>query len=238
MKKKQVFFFILLLLCYLPSISTLSSESANKEIEVMSGEILFTPTKNIDPTKPMVALTFDDGPTRIYTTQILDCLKDNQAHATFFVLASRVSSMPDLLERMILEGNEVGNHTFSHKQLTKLDEVSMDNEISKANETIANIINQQPRLLRPPYGEYNETVLHHIGNMRIVRWTIDSEDWKSKDTATIVNKVMQEVKDKDIILLHDLYQTSADAACLLIPQLIENGYQLVTVSDLYQFTSE
>lgn len=144
--------------------------------------------------------------------------------------------MQDILERMILDGNEIGNHTYSHQQLTKLSENLIVEEINKANETIFNIVNQEPRLLRPPYGDYNEIVSHHIGNMKIVRWTIDSEDWRSKNTSTIVNKVMSGVKDRDIILLHDLYQTSIDAACLLMPQLIETGFQLVTVSEMCHFS--
>lgn len=229
---------ILLVMCCTLILTLNFQASTNvdaKSVIVSYDDILNEPLKNIDPDKPMVALTFDDGPTRQYTTMILDCLKENQAYATFFVLGSRIDNATDLLERMVLEGNEIGNHTYSHKQLTTLNEESIANEIKEANEKIYQVTHNQPSVLRPPYGSYNETVINHLGEMRIVTWTVDSEDWRSKNAETIVNKVMNDVKDKDIILLHDLYLSTAQAACMLIPRLQEEGYQLVTVSDLYSF---
>lgn len=212
-----------------------STNIDTKAVIVSYDDILNEPIKNIDPNKPMVALTFDDGPTRQYTTMILDCLKENHAYATFFVLGSRIDNATDLLERMVLEGSEIGNHTYSHKQLTTLDEINIANEIKETNEKIYQVTRNHPSILRPPYGSYNESVVNHLGEMRIVTWSVDSEDWRSKNAEIIVNKVMSEVKDRDIILLHDLYLSSAQAACMLIPRLQEEGYQLVTVSDLYSF---
>ena len=90
-------------------------------------------------------------------------------------------------------------------------------------------------MLRPPYGEYNETVINHLGEMKIITWNVDSEDWRSKNAEIIYKKVIREVQNGSIILLHDLYLSSAQAACLLIPALVEEGYQLVTVSDLYTY---
>ena len=198
-------------------------------------DVLNEPIKNIDPNQPMVALTFDDGPTRKYTEAILDCLKENQASATFFVLGSRADDCPDLLQRMVLEGNEIGNHTFSHKQLTTLSKANIEEEIIATQESIHNVTNLYPGIIRPPYGSKNDTVMECARGKRIVTWTIDTEDWRSKNAEAIVNKVIKDVKDGDIILMHDLYASSAEAVMILVPKLQEMGFQLVTVSELYEY---
>lgn len=195
-------------------------------------DILNEPTKQIDPNQPMVALTFDDGPTPRYTTAILDCLKEHQASATFFVLGSRADDYPEILQRMVLEGNEIGNHTFSHKQLTTLSKERIEEEISATQESIHNVTNQYPKIIRPPYGSKNNAVIQCSQGKKLVTWTIDTQDWRYRDAQKIVNEVVKQVKDGDIILMHDLYATTAEAAIILIPQLQEMGYQLVTVSEL------
>lgn len=198
-------------------------------------DVLNEPVKHIDPNQPMVALTFDDGPSKKYTTAILDALKENQASATFFVLGSRASDYPDILQRMILEGNEIGNHTFSHKQLTTLSKENIEEEISATQESIHDVTNHYPQFIRPPYGSKNDTVLQCAQGKKIVTWSLDTEDWKSRNCETIVNRVLADIKDGDIILMHDLYASSAEAAIILIPKLQEMGYQLVTVSELYEY---
>lgn len=232
-KIKILVFFLCIQVFFLPILTSNSIKS--ESVIVPYEDILNEPTTVIDPNKPMVALTFDDGPTRKYTNMILDCLKENKAHATFFILGSRVKNADDILERMVLEGNEIGNHTYSHKQLTTLDAPTIKEEIKKTQEEIYRVTRNYPQTIRPPFGSVNETVLNEAGQLRVVKWTIDSEDWRSKNTKAIVNQVMKDVQDKSIILLHDLYITSAEAACILIPQLIEEGYQLVTISELYSF---
>lgn len=197
-------------------------------------DILNEPVKMIDKGKPMVALTFDDGPTRKYTIAILDALKENQASATFFILGSRANNFPEILQRMVLEGNEIGNHTFSHKQLTTLSKENVEEEIANTQESIHNITNKYPEMIRPPYGSKNDMVLQCTQGKKLVTWSLDTQDWKSRNPEVIVNKVLSEVKDGDIILLHDLYDSTAQAAIILIPKLIEEGYQLVTVSQLYE----
>ncbi len=198
-------------------------------------DVLNEPIKNIDPNQPMVALTFDDGPTRKYTEAILDCLKENQASATFFVLGSRADDCPDLLQRMVLEGNEIGNHTFSHKQLTTLSKENIEEEIIATQESIHDVTSTYPSVIRPPYGSKNDAVMECAQGKKIVTWTIDTEDWHSKNAEVIVNKVIKDVKDGDIILMHDLYASSAEAAIILVPKLQEMGFQLVTVSELYEY---
>lgn len=210
---------------------------ASEELQVFVPyeDILNEPVKNIDPNQPMIALTFDDGPTKKYTTAILDALKENQASATFFVLGSRASDFPEILQRMILEGNEIGNHTYSHKQLTTLSKENIEEEITHTQESIHDVTNQYPNMIRPPYGSKNEDVMQCAEGKKIVTWSLDTEDWRSRNTETIVNKVLKEVKDGDIILMHDLYASTAEAAIILIPKLKDMGYQLVTVSELYDY---
>lgn len=205
------------------------------EAYVPYDDILNEPTKNIDPNKPMVALTFDDGPSTRYTASILDALKDYGASATFFVLGSNAERSPALLQRMVLEGNEIGNHTYSHKQLTTLSKENIEEEIVATQESIYGITHKYPELIRPPYGSKNDMVSQCAQGKRIVTWTLDTRDWKTKDAKAIVDYVERTIKDRDIILMHDLYATSAQAAILLIPKLQEMGFQLVTVSELYSF---
>lgn len=214
---------------------TIALEKEEISVFVPYQDVLNEPIKKIDPNQPMVALTFDDGPTRQYTGAILDCLKEYQASATFFVLGSRAADCPDLLQRMVLEGNEIGNHTFSHKQLTTLSKANIETEITATQEAIHDVTNTYPGVIRPPYGSKNEAVMDCAQGIKVVTWTIDTEDWRLKNTEKIVNHVVNTVKDGDIILMHDLYPSSAEAAIILIPKLQEMGYQLVTVSELYEY---
>ncbi len=235
--KKLVFILFILLFIMTQNVSTTVSYPI-QTIHLEDGDIFFATSKVIDPNKPMIAITFDDGPTRAYTTKILDCLKEYNASATFFVLGSRIEGSEDLLERMIQEGHEIGNHSYSHKQLNILDESSIEKEITLANEAIYSAVHEYPVLLRCPYGETSSVVETYSNGMRIVKWNQDSEDWKSQNVNTIVEKALNEVEDNNIILFHDLYEETADAICILVPKLIEMGYQLVSVSELLSFENE
>lgn len=198
-------------------------------------DILNEPVKNIDPNKPMIALTFDDGPSKRYTAAILDALKEHNASATFFVLGSNANNAPELLQRMVLEGSEIGNHTFSHKQLTTLSKENVEEEISATQESIYDITHKYPAVIRPPYGSKNKTVMECAQGKKIVTWSLDTRDWHDRNVKVLVDRVVKDVKDKDIILMHDLYASTAQAVTILIPKLQEMGYQLVTVSDLYEY---
>ncbi|MDE6476114.1 MAG: polysaccharide deacetylase family protein [Erysipelotrichaceae bacterium] len=209
-------------------------EKEEEKTFVPYDQVLNEPVKNIDPNKPMIALTYDDGPTPKYTAAILDALKEHNASATFFILGSRAATAPELLQRMILEGNEIGNHTFSHKQLTTLSKENIEEEIEHTQESIYEITKKYPDTIRPPYGSKNEQVMQAAKGKKLVAWTIDTEDWRTKNVESIVKKVLNEVEDGSIILMHDLYASTAEASIILIPELIERGYQLVTVSELYE----
>lgn len=207
-----------------------------RQVVVPYGDILNEPVKNIDPDQPMVALTFDDGPSKRYTPAILDALKEHSANATFFVLGNNAENFPDLLRRMVLEGNEIGNHTFSHKQLTTLSKEHIEEEIVATQESIYGITHQYPDVIRPPYGSKNKTVMECAKGRRVVTWSLDTRDWYDRDAKVIVERVMNTVQDGDIILMHDLYPSTAAAVAILIPELQEKGYQLVTVSELYAYS--
>lgn len=198
------------------------------EVPVINGKF--------DPSKPMVALTFDDGPHAPVTNRILDSLEQHGARATFFMVGNRVhgTSNTAVVKRMAALSCEVANHTFEHKEITKLATPEIQAQLNQANQAVAAACGVTPILMRPPGGAYNAASLQAVGlvNMRAVLWSIDTLDWKTKDKQSTVDAVLNHVKDGDIVLMHDLYGTTADAAEVIIPELIKRGYQLVTVSEL------
>ena len=185
-----------------------------------------------DSTKepPLVALTFDDGPGQ-YTDKLLDCLEENGAKATFYMLGQNVEKYPDIVKRMHDLGMELSNHTYDHKDLTKLTQSQITEEIEKTNTLIENAAGVLPDTLRPPGGSYNEAV-QNLAGMPIVKWSIDTKDWKTKSEDQTYQCVMDSVQDGSIVLMHDIHQPSVEAALRIIPELIDQGYKLVTVSEL------
>ena len=188
----------------------------------------------LDPTKPMVALTFDDGPYAPVGNRIMDSLEQNNGRATFFVVGNRVASYKTEIKRMHDNGHEIGNHTYEHKYLNKLDAAQIRSQIERGNQAVAAVTGESPALVRLPGGSKNNTVLANI-NQPIIMWNIDTLDWKTKNASKTIQSVLGSVKDGDIVLMHELYTASGDAAVALIPALRERGYQLVTVSELARF---
>lgn len=193
----------------------------------------------IDPSKPMVAITFDDGPNPDTTNVMLDALEENYAKATFFCLGQNVNYYPEVVQREYDLGMEVGTHTYSHTQLTKLSGAALDEEISKAVEANKNAIGVAPKLMRPPYGSADKTVLNAVGSYGLccVNWSLDTEDWKTKNADATYQMVMK-ATDGDVILLHDIHEYNVAAVQKFVPDLIEQGFQLVTVSELYKNRGE
>ena len=177
-----------------------------------------------------VALTFDDGPSS-FTDRLLDCLEENNAKATFFMVGTEISSFPDEVKRMKKLGCELGNHTYDHKDLATLSSDEISSEIARVDEQLVSLTGQGASVVRPPYGSVNDTVKATVGTPMIL-WSIDTLDWKTQDVESTVEEVMNNVKDGSVILMHDIFSASVDAAEILIPQLIEEGYQLVTVHEL------
>ncbi len=189
---------------------------------------------NIDPSKPMIALTFDDGPRSSVTNRILDSLKANGGRATFFMVGSSVNANRDVIARMVEQGCQVANHTHDHKYLTKLNAEGIASQIGMTNQKIADACGVAPVVMRPPGGytdANSQAVLAGLG-MPAIMWSIDTRDWQHRDSQKTIDSVLSQVKDGDIILMHDLYAATAEAAEFLIPELTARGYQLVTVSEL------
>lgn len=215
-----------------------SAEEATSQPETTTPQAGGNPVDNtnssIDPTKPMVALTFDDGPSRENTTKILDALKNYNAHATFFVVGYNIDGNEDILQRITNEGSEVGSHTASHCKITTLDANGIASEIDGMAERIKGITGQQSVILRPPYGSVDDNVMANLKDP-VILWSIDTEDWKTRDVQSTVQNIQNSVYDGAIILMHDLYGETADAAVQIIDWLHSQGYQMVTVSELGWF---
>lgn len=188
----------------------------------------------IDPGRPMVALTFDDGPYAPVGNQIMDCLAQYGGKATFYVVGNRCASYQTEMQRMAAEGHEIGNHTFEHKYLNKLNGEQIQYQVNKGSEAIQAASGVAPATVRLPGGNKNATVLANV-NAPMIMWSIDTLDWKTKNTQSTVDKVLGSVRDGDIVLMHELYAPTGNAAVQIIPALVDRGYQLVTVSELAQY---
>ena len=193
-----------------------------------------TQSEVIDPSKPMIALTYDDGPRAASTGRILDVLELFGARATFFVVGNLASKNPEILKRANDIGCLVGNHTYSHPELTKLSKNTLKTEIDSTSSAIYNAIGKYPTLIRPPYGDYNQFVKDNT-DKPLILWSVDTLDWKYKNADHVINHVLTNVKDGDIVLMHDLYDTTAAATEKLVPELIKRGFQLVTVEELAKY---
>lgn len=189
-----------------------------------------TSSKTKTDTKKAVALTFDDGPSS-FTGRLLDCLESNHAKATFFMTGTEIASFPDEVKRMKELGYELGNHTYDHSDLSTLSAEQISEEIARVDEQLVSLTGQGASVVRPPYGSVNDTVKSTVGTPMIL-WSIDTLDWKTQDPDSIVKEVLDHVEDGSIILMHDIFSTTVDAAEILIPKLIEEGYELLTVHEL------
>ena len=178
-----------------------------------------------------VALTFDDGPRRSTTTELLDGLRERGACATFFLVGEQIEGNEDLLKRMAAEGHQVGNHTWDHTRLKGSSAEKVAAEVEKTDKKLREILGEGEYWLRPPYGQLDEAQKTWIP-VPMVQWSVDSRDWESKNTEKIVAKVLKEVKPNSIILLHDIYPTSVEAALQIVDALQAEGYWFVTVREL------
>ncbi|MFR5601976.1 MAG: polysaccharide deacetylase family protein [Lachnospiraceae bacterium] len=188
----------------------------------------------IDPDRPMIALTFDDGPRPEVGNRIMDCLAQYGGKATFFVVGSRVPGNEAELQRMIAEGHEIGNHSQDHKYFNKLNAQQIRAQVDGCAAAVQAAAGVAPMMVRLPGGNKNATVLAEVTEP-IVLWTIDTLDWKTQNAQKTIDAVVGKAKDGDIVLMHELYSASGDAAVQIIPKLVEQGFQLVTVSEMAQY---
>ena len=184
----------------------------------------------------VVYLTFDDGPSK-YTPRILDSLEANGGRATFFMVGNRVASYASTVKRMADLGCETDSHTWAHTYLTGMSEGEILQSLNQTRDAIVAAGGNAPKGVRPPGGKINDAskaVLAKAGMPSII-WSVDTLDWKTRNAQNTINVVLNQVKDGDIVLMHDIYSTSADAAEVIIPELVNRGYQLVTVSEMAQY---
>ncbi len=207
-----------------------SSVVYTSDVEYHLANGWYLSTEDFPKKDKAVALTYDDGPSR-YTPQILDCLEKYGAKATFFVVGNSVYAYPDALRRAHELGMEIGNHTMNHSRLTSISSSAVMSQINSNANVVENVTGVRPQLVRPPYGSYNNSVISAAG-LPFILWSIDTLDWKTRNAQKTVNAVLSEVSDGDIILMHDLYLPTVQATQILVPRLIEMGFDLVTVSEL------
>ena len=188
-------------------------------------------TYKIDPTKPLVVFTFDDGPSLETTPKMLDVFKENKVHTTFFVLGYKLYGKDDILKRMINEGHDIGNHSYSHKSYNDIEDEEVLFQIDTTNELIKGITGYDPIYVRPPYGNANKRVQELI-EYPIILWNTDPRDWEVRNTEIIVENVLNELKENmTTIVTHDIYPTTVEALEILLPELYARGYQVVSVTE-------
>lgn len=178
-----------------------------------------------------VALTFDDGPRAGTTDRLLDGLQQRGASATFFVIGEEAEAAPELVRRMKTEGHQVGNHTWSHVRLEGASRETILREISQTDALLTDLLGQGSYWLRPPYG-FLTPGTEKLVKVPMVKWSVDPRDWESKNTEQVVQAVLKDVKPNSIVLLHDIYPTSVDAALQIVDALQQKGYCFVTVEEL------
>lgn len=184
-----------------------------------------------------IALTFDDGPDKNYTEEILDILNEYGIKATFFVIGKNCEENPDILKRIANEGHEIGNHTYSHPHLSKLSRNSLEEEIIKTENIVEDITGVKTSLFRPPEGVYSKNIAEtsYALSYRAILWSVDTTDWKSPKADKIAQVVMDNTRSGVIILCHDYIAGESNTPAALrmfIPRLIQQGYVFVTVSEL------
>ncbi len=211
---------------------TKKGQAPPAEPEKLPGPIL---PAGVDPSRPMVALTFDDGPKVSVTNRILNSLEACGGRATFFMVGTNINKgTSPTIQRMVSLNCEVANHTDSHKYLSKIGAGGIVSQVQAVNQKLQNVCGVEPKLVRPPGGYYDKASLNVLGTlgMPAIMWSIDTRDWQHKNPSRTISSVLDHVRDGDIILMHDIYGTTADAAEVIIPELVKRGYQLVTVSEL------
>ena len=209
----------------------------NGDEEIRAKKTIAQHDTSVDPEKPMIALTYDDGPYTPVTGRILESLKAVGGRATFFVVGSRIDGREEITRKITEYGCEIGNHTYGHVVLTKTDNENALRELAKNDEVIFDTVGIKPSVVRPPCGCYNDFIRQNE-KRPLVMWTIDTRNLKNRNKDRTVNTVLSSVKDGDIVLMHDLFVPTAEASEILIPELVNRGFQLVTVSELINYRGE
>lgn len=183
----------------------------------------------------LIALTFDDGPNPAHTPRLLDMLRRRNVKATFYVVGRSAASHPEIIRRIVSEGHEIGNHTWTHPNLKKLSDDGVRRELDKTRDAIVSACGVQPRTMRPPYGAMYQTqrewVYREYGYPTVL-WDVDPLDWKKPGSSVVAQRLIRGTRNGSILLVHDLHGSSVDAMPQTIDALLRKGYQFVTVSQL------
>lgn len=243
MKHYNRIFNILYLICMCLTLTALIrpflSKKAIPAIATANTSPAASSVASIDPvpseTAPVeirrAALTFDDGPHPVYTEELLDGLKTRGVKATFFVTGEHAALHPDIIKRMHDEGHLIGNHTYSHIQLTDSNSDKFKKELIQTNEVLYDITGDEVQYVRPPYGSWDKKFETDL-NMFPVLWNVDPLDWCTANSSRVADAVISKVSDNDIILMHDYYDTSVEAALIVVDELTRQGYEFVTVDKI------
>lgn len=180
----------------------------------------------------LIALTFDDGPRRDTTTQLLDGLAQRGVKATFFLIGQQIPGSEDIVRRMEADGHQIGIHSYSHVMLTDLNDADFQGEVERTRVVLEYILGRRDFLLRPPYGLVDEGIRQRA-KAPIILWSVDPEDWGDKDTRREVEHILANAADGSIVLLHDIYPQSVEAALQVVDALHDQGFYFLTVSDLF-----
>lgn len=200
-------------------------------VETLSPDAIATP----EPKKrsKAVALTFDDGPSTANTPTILSILKKYNAHATFFVVGNRVEAGADLLKQELEIGCEIGNHSWDHANLSKMSMSAVNKNLNRTKKLVKKLIGYDIKLVRPPYGAISDAMRKKMDQPMIL-WSVDTLDWKSRNAKAVFKEVKKQVRDGSIILVHDIHESTAEAMKTVIPWLVKNDYDILTVSELME----
>lgn len=190
--------------------------------------------QTVDPNRPMIAFTFDDGPHHSNTMQVVDLFEQYNGKATFFVLGKLAKTYPDIIKNCYQKGFEIENHSYSHPNLTKLPIEDAYKEIHETNDIIFSLTGRDPEYLRPPGGAYN-TEIKNISHMKIQLWNIDTLDWKHRNSNIVTQKIIEQAKDGKVILVHDIHASTIEGVRNALPILHEQGYQFVTLETLHEY---
>ncbi len=191
----------------------------------------------VNTNKKVIALTFDDGPVVGTTEKIINILKDNKSTATFYMLGLSMENNEEIIKKVSDYGNEIGLHGYSHRNFTRMGLHEVQEEINKANDILYRATGKYATQIRPPYGSINSNITSNL-NYSYIIWNVDTDDWRFKNPDQLVNHVLENVEDGDIVLFHDIYETSALAIEKLLPELYLRGYEVVDVSTLAKIKNQ
>lgn len=215
-------FFYTVMLIQVWNIHTSMEQDMKKNVETVG---------TVEEQKPKIAITFDDGPHPKFTPGLLDGLKERNVKASFFVIGELAEANPELIKREAAEGHLIGNHTYHHVDIAKVSDEKVREEIQRTNAVIQRITGKEVDFVRPPFGVWQKKLEQEMAVLPVL-WSVDPLDWTTENTDEIVNKVVTKVKENDIILLHDCYQSSVDAALRIIDILTKEGYEFVTADEM------